>query len=385
VRVLLDYRPALRERTGVGEYVHQLARALARLPSLNVVVFSSSWKDRLRDSDASGLGNVSAIDLRWPVHLLNLVWHRLGWPPVELLTGMRFDVVHSPHPLMLPSRHAARVITIHDLDFLVNPGRAAAEVRRDYPELVRGHARRADRIIVPSAYTAGQVTARLDVPADRISVCPEGVPPWVARGAGPPSGRPRGFILFLGTLEPRKNVNGLLAAYARLLELKPDAPPLLLAGKAPPEAALVLAQLRKVPLAGRVEHLGYVRPEARQALYEDAGLLVMPSFDEGFGLPVAEAMSLGVPVIASNRGALPEVLGDAGLLVEPDVPDSIAAAMARVLSDRALAVSLAARGRERALAFSWERCAALTREAYELALSSRLRRGQARETTSPRE
>jgi glycosyltransferase involved in cell wall biosynthesis len=385
VRVLLDYRPALRERTGVGEYVHQLARALARLPAQDVVVFSSSWKDRLRDSDAGPLVDIGAIDLRWPVHLLNLSWHRLGWPPVELLTGMRFDVVHSPHPLLLPSRHAARVVTIHDVDFLVNPGRAVAEVRRDYPKLARAHARRADRIIVPSAYTAGQVTVRLDVPADRISVCPEGVPHWVAHAPRLPSGKPRGFILFLGTLERRKNVGGLLAAYARLLDLKPDAPPLVLAGKAPPEAASVLAQLREVPLAGRVEHLGYVRPEARQALYEEAGLLVMPSFDEGFGLPVAEALSMGVPVVASNRGALPEVLGDAGLLVDPDVPDSIAAAMARVLSEPGLADSLAARGKERARAFSWERCAALTLEAYELALAWRHRRGPARQTTSKEE
>ena len=402
MRVLLDYRPALRERTGVGEYVHQLAKELARLSSSDgasspaaprprgtggsagpdVVVFSSSWKDRLRDSDAGTLGSVGTIDLRWPVGLLNLSWHRFGWPPVELLAGSRFDIVHSPHPLVLPSRYAAQVVTIHDLDFLVNPDRVLAEVRRDYSRLARAHAHRADRIIVPSAYTAGQVRLRLDVPADRISVCPEGVPDWTAHPAGPPSGRQKGYILFLGTLEPRKNVGGLLSAYRRLLDLNPGAPRLVLAGKAPPEAAPLLAALATAPLAGRVDHLGYVRPDARQALYEEAGVLVMPSFDEGFGLPVVEALSLGVPVVASNRGALPEVLGDAGLLVDPDDPESIATAVARVLSEPALAASLSARGRERARSFSWHRCATLTRDAYELALEARRRRVSGRRAPS---
>ena len=345
-------------------------------------MFSSSWKDRLRDSDAGTLAGVGSIDLRWPVRLLNLSWHRLGWPPIELLTGARFDIVHSPHPLVLPSRHAAQVVTIHDLDFLVNPDRALAEARRDYGSLAHSHALRADRIIVPSAYTAGQVRVRLDVAADRISVCPEGVPDWAAHPAGLPSGRQRGYILFLGTFEPRKNVGGLLAAYGRLLDVNPNAPRLVLAGKVPPEAGPLLAALAQPPLAGHVEHLGYVRPDARQALYEEAGVVVMPSFDEGFGLPVVEALSLGVPVVASNRGALPEVLGDAGLLVDPDEPESIAAAVAKILSEPALAASLSARGRERARSFSWERCAALTRDAYELALEARRRRASGPRTPS---
>jgi glycosyltransferase involved in cell wall biosynthesis len=382
----------------VGEYVHQLARALAQpgepdtrhapRPAVeiasppptpdDIVVFSSSWKDRLRDSDVGQLGPVHAIDLRWPVGLLNFSWHRVGWPPVELLTGERFDVVHSPHPLLLPSRHAAQVVTVHDLDFLANPDRVTAEIRRDYGALAKAHAHRADRVIVPSAYTAGLVQSRLGVAAERISVCPEGVPEWAPESAGSFSGRPRGFILFIGTLEARKNVAGLLAAYRRLLARHPAAPDLVLAGKAPPEAAPLLAALGRAPLAGRVAHVGYVRPDRRQALYRDAGLLVLPSFDEGFGLPVVEAMSLGVPVIASNRGALPEVLGDAGLLVDPDDPESLATAMASVLADTSLAAALSARGTDRARMFSWRHAAALTREAYALAVATnrerRLRR-----------
>jgi glycosyltransferase involved in cell wall biosynthesis len=376
VRVLLDYRPALRARTGVGEYVHQLARALARPERVGgagdeVVVFSSSWKDRLAGSDVHELGPVRRIDLRWPVQLLNLSWHRLEWPPIELLTGERPDVVHSPHPLLLPSRSAAQVVTVHDLDFLLNPSHVADEVRRDYAALARRHAGRADRVIVPSDYTASMVRSRLGVASDRIAVCPEGVAEWAPGSQAGASGRPPGFMLFLGTLEPRKNVPGLLAAYRLLLGRRPDPPPLLLAGKAPASAASLLREIATAPLAGHVEHLGYVQPGARQALYQDARLLILPSFDEGFGLPVVEAMSLGVPVIASNRGALPEVVGDAGLLVDPDDPGSIADAMARVLTDPSLAESLTARGRDRARLFSWHRCAKLTREAYAAAVSTR--------------
>jgi glycosyltransferase involved in cell wall biosynthesis len=190
----------------------------------------------------------------------------------------------------------------------------------------------------------------------------------------------RGFILFLGTLEARKNVAGLLMAYQRLLARLPDAPQLVLAGKAPAEAAPLLATLGRPPLEGHVEHLGYVQPDLRQALYRDARMLVLPSHDEGFGLPVVEAMSLGVPVIAANRGALPEVLGDAGLLVDPDDPESLAATMARVIAEPGLAGALSARGMDRARMFSWKRTAALTREAYALAAATRRERRRRRRT-----
>ena len=153
------------------------------------------------------------IDRRVPVGLLNLAWHRLGWPPAETLTGGAFDVTHSLHPLLLPSRAAAQVITIHDLNFLTHPERTRAEIRRDYPALARAHAHRADRIIVPSQFTAGEVERRLGVPADRISVCSPGAPDWTPRDAAPDGG----YVLFFGTLEPRKNVGGLLDAYETLL------------------------------------------------------------------------------------------------------------------------------------------------------------------------
>lgn len=379
MRVLIDYRPALRGRSGVGEYAHQLVRALLRNSAasgsgmkVEVSVFSSSWKDRLQLPDE--LDGVRAIDRRVPVSVLNFAWHRLGWPPVETLTGGTFDVTHSLHPLLLPTRSAAQVITIHDLNFLSHPERTSAEIRRDYPALARSHAHQADRILVPSRFTAGEVERLLDVPADRITVCSPGAPEWKPRNTAPE----KGYILFLGTLEPRKNVGTLLDAYERLLaraDLE-TVPELVLAGRATEAASDWLRRLSHPPLAGRVRHIGYVDPADRQRVYEGAFLLVQPSYEEGFGIPVLEAMTLGVPVVAADRGALPEVAGDAALLVDPHDADAMAAAIATLIHEAPLRSANAARGIERSRLFQWSSSAERALEAYELATRRRRERRQ---------
>jgi glycosyltransferase involved in cell wall biosynthesis len=404
VRVLIDYRPALRERSGSGEYTHQLAKALlawhtAAGPSraLELTLFSSSWKDRLALSP--DLAGARTVDRRVPVRVLNFAWHRLGWPPVETLAGGTFDVVQSPHPLLLPARAAAQVITIHDLNFITHPERTRAEIRRDYPALARDHAHRADAVLVPSAYTAGEVERLLGVARDRIAICPPGAPDWIPRPAAPKDG----YVLFFSTLEPRKNVGGLLDAYERLLSsperlalqhgdrapgLQPSdvargaegargfrpsvrIPELVLAGRATDEAKPWLDRINRPPLRGAVRHIGYVDANDRRALYEGARLLVQPSFDEGFGMPVLEAMALGVPVVAANRGSLPEVLGDAGPLVDPDQPSDIAHAIARVLDDDAFAAACAEKGLARARAFRWDETAHRVYDIYRQAIERR--------------
>lgn len=385
MRVLIDYRPALRERSGSGEYTHQLVKALlasdpAGGPSsaLEVTLFSSSWKDRLAPSPE--LAGAALVDRRLPVRVLNFAWHRLGWPAAETLTGGAYDVVHSPHPLLMPTRTAAQVITIHDLDFLTHPERTRAEIRRDYPELARSHADRADAVLVPSAYTAGDVERRLGVTRDRIAICPPGAPDWTPRSTSPKNG----YVLFFSTLEPRKNVGGLLDAYERLIldpaeagdhqgpaEAGRHVPELVLAGRATEEARPWLDRISRPPLRGVVRHIGYVDANDRLALYDGARLLVQPSFDEGFGMPVLEAMARGVPVVAANRGSLPEVLGDAGLLVDPDRPDDIARAIARLLDDEGLAASCTAKGVARARAFRWDETARRVLDTYRQAIDRR--------------
>jgi glycosyltransferase involved in cell wall biosynthesis len=370
VRVLIDYRPALRERTGIGEYTHELVKALARTaattPGLDVTLFSSSWRDRL--SPDPDFGGLTVIDRRVPVRILNLLWHRLGWPAAETLTGRGFDVTHSPHPLLLPSRASAQVITIHDLSFLDRPDGSRADVRRDYAALVHAHAARADRIIVSSRYAAGEVAGRLGIAPAKIALCPPGAPAWRPRAMVPKPGH----VLFMGTLEPRKNVGALLDAYEQLLAGRRDAvPELLLAGKATPAARAWLERLERPPLHGVVRHLGYVDADRRRALYEGARLLVLPSLDEGFGLPVLEAMASGVPVVAANRGALPEVVGEAGPLVDPDNPRELAAAVSRLLNDDRFAAECAEKGLARARQFNWTATAGHVYEVYRAAIEHR--------------
>jgi len=377
VRVLIDYRAALRGPSGVGEYVHQLVRALLEgsderdgNPPLDITLFSSSWKDRLQLS--SELAGARSVDRRIPVSLLNFAWHRLGWPPAEIVTRSVFDVTHSLHPLLLPSRGAAQVITIHDLNFLSHPERTRAEIRRDYPRLARDHAHRADRVIVPSRFTAGQVEQQLGVPLHQISICSPGAPDWTPVAGG----RREGYILFLGTLEPRKNVGTLLDAYERLLTgraLSPI-PDLVLAGAATDQSQPWLDRIARTPLAGHARHIGYVVPDDRRRVYEGAQLLVQPSFEEGFGIPVLEAMTLGIPVVAANRGALPEVLGDAGLLVEPEDATQMSRAILRVIEEPRFAESCAAKGVAQSRQFRWSDTATRMIEAYQLAVAHRLRR-----------
>ena len=374
MRVLIDYRPALRQRTGVGEYAHQLAAAL--VPRIGrdgqVVLFSSAWKDRLAPGTVPG---AEVVDSRIPVRVLNRAWHRWEWPPIESFAGP-VDIAHSMHPLMLPSRGAAQVITIHDLYFLDHAEDTEREIRRDYAALAPSHARRCDAIVAVSEYTASQIRARFGVPAEKITVCSPAAPQWTSRSA---ASRPalierresKGPIVFLGTLEARKNVPVLLEAYGRLLAGDARTPPLVLAGRAGAGADAVLNRLSQPPLAGKVRHLGYVADERREQLFREASMLVMPSLDEGFGMPALEAMTIGVPVVAANRGALPEVVGDAGLLVEPD-PEALAQAMKQILDNQALAQRLATAGVERSKRFTWDGSAARLLDVYRAAIERRL-------------
>lgn len=383
MRILIDYRPALRARTGVGEYVHELASALAAItarsrtsdPSRDTLtLFSSSWKDRLSPDAVPGL---RTVDRRVPVQALNFAWHRLGWPSVESLVGDTFDVVHTSHPFPMPSKSAAQVVTVHDLDFLDHPERTTREIRRDYATLAPAAVRAADHVLVNSRHTAADVERRLGVPPDRITICSPGAPPWPRRTAEPRDG----YLLFFGTLEPRKNVGTLLDAYERLLADSADPPRLVLAGGTPAEAQPLLDRVARAPLngrPGRVEVRGYVAPDQRYDLYSGALALILPSHMEGFGIPALEAMTVGVPVLAANRGALPEVVADAGILFDPSDAEALAHQLKRISTDAPLRERLRESGWRRAEQFRWADSAARARDAWARAISQRKQRSRPR-------
>ena len=380
MRILVDYRPALRERTGVGEYIHQLARAYTAAYGEEVLLFTSSWKDRPAQNVSDQTGG-RVIDHRIPVRILNYFWHRLEWPPVETLAGP-VDVAHSAHPLLIPARNAAQIVTIHDLFFLSRTHDTAAEIRRDYRALAASHAQRAHAVITSTQHGKRQIIDRLGVAADHIYVCPPGAPGWRTLGRQPnvPSD---GCILFMGTLEPRKNIGVLLDAYQRLLERRPALPRMVLAGRTTPAGAVWRARIDTAPLAGRVTHIGYVDEAAREDLYRSARVLVMPSLDEGFGLPVLEAMSAGVPVIVSSRGSLPEVVQDAGAQVDPEDVDALSAALERAAFDQEWSMHAAQAGLTRARSFAWSESARTLHSAYNEAVARR-RDPHATQSDAPR-
>lgn len=392
MRILVDYRPALRERTGVGEFVHELVKALSapaqRDVNDRIAIFTSSWKDRPAPALSSEMPSIDVHDARVPVRVLVWAWNRMEWPPVEWLASA-YDVVHSQSPLLIPSTQGAQVVTIHDLDFLRHADQMSAEIRRDYPALARSHAARAHGVIVSSRYAAGEVTRELQIDPSRVHVCPPGRPEWadavlarrrhrIATLAHRSLGE-GGHILFMGTLSLRKNVGTLLEAYARLRARKPDAPPLVLAGHRTAASARWEARCEEAPLKGHVTIAGYVDRTRKTDLYADAAMLVLPSYEEGFGLPVLEAMACGVPVIVSSRGSLPEVAGPAATPIDPDDADGFARAMQALLDGGA--TGAAARGLEQASKFSWSACASAARRAYQAAIEVRLggsRRGATR-------
>ncbi len=315
---------------------------------------------------------MTLVDRRLPVRGLNLAWNRLGWPPLDRLVGSRLDVVHSPHPLIVPSRTGRHVVTLHDLFFLKRPEATRAEIKRDYANLVREHVRRADGVICVSRFTAGEARRLLDVDPSKITVVPNGVhegyrtpvPRAEVEATLSRTGLPPGGLLYVGSLEERKNLPRLILAYRELLSRRLDTPPLVLIGPGPGWPAQLPPQPSQVHTAGHLATL-----EVR-ALMAASKALVLASLEEGFGLPVVEAMAAGLPVVCSSGSALEEVAGGAACLIDPNDVESIAAGLERVLDDEEYAASLRRRGLDRSQAFDWKRAAAQTLELYEKVLSS---------------
>jgi glycosyltransferase involved in cell wall biosynthesis len=374
VRVVVDYRPALRHRTGLGEYVHELARALTALPGapVHVTAFSASWRDRVTAEAAADLPGVQVVDRAVPVGLLRRAWARAAWPPVESLAGPH-DVAHSPTPLLLPSRRGAQVVTVFDLHFLHAPDEARDVAQRDFARRVRADVRRADHVIAGSGYAAGLVRDDLGVAPERVTTTPLGAPRWAADVRRQRGSAPGRHFLFVGTLEPRKNVGLLLDAYETLCRRRTDVPPLVLAGGLAPGGQAWVDRAGRGALAGRVQVTGYVTDAERRRLFAEARALVLPSVDEGFGLPVLEALACGVPVVASPAGALPDLVAEAGLVAPLGAPGAWADALERCLDDT-VAADLAVRGPRRAEAFTWAATAEATRLAYERACAARRER-----------
>lgn len=366
--------------SGTGTYLRHLVAALRDLdPALDVELLEPAWP---RDQPATPSGS-------GPIARLGAVRHdrrvrRAAWDMVGIATGARRaepDLLHVPHFSAPPWSPCPVVVTIHDAIPLLWPEYRASRAMRVNLAIAWRTVRRARLVLTPSAAAADDIERVLGIPRRRIRVTPEAAGAEYrpaqnveeARRTARRFGVTERYVFNVGGLDARKNLPVLLEAFARALPRLDEPARLVIAGAAHSGNPVIFPPLEPVIARLGLEHAvvlpGRIDEDDKIALYQGASLYATPSLYEGFGLTVLEAMACGVPTIAADRASLPEVVGDGGLLVEPE-PEALAEAMVDVLNSPERAADLRRRGLARAAQFSWRRTAELTRDAYRAAIAN---------------
>jgi glycosyltransferase involved in cell wall biosynthesis len=375
LRVAIDATPLLGQPTGVGEFVRGLLGTLGGADGVSVTAYGLTWRGRGGLDDLVPPG-VEVVRRPMAARPLREAWTRLDRPPLEWWTD-RIDVVHGTNFVVPPTRRAAEVVTVHDLTPVRYPELCTPDTLA-YPGLLRRALRRGAFVHTHAASVREEVLevfgADGAVP-ERVVAVPSGVPSVAGiLAADPARGRvlagAERYVLALGTVEPRKDLPGLVTAFGAVAAAVPDVR-LVVAGPDGWGAETLRAVIDGSPARPRIVRLGFVPVAERDALVRGASVLAYPSRYEGFGYPPLQAMAAGVPVVSTVAGSLAEVLGDAALVVPVGDPDALSAAMVRVLTDDAVAADLAARGPTWASTFSWDRCAAGLLGLYRAALAAR--------------
>jgi glycosyltransferase involved in cell wall biosynthesis len=381
MRIGIDGLPLSEPKTGVGHYTFELASALALgspsdefelvspLPFLPVPESESErhWPTNLRATHAQ-------------VGLLNRRWFLFGLP--RYIKGHQLALFHGTNYEVPLFKSCPTVLTIHDLSLLLHPEtheRARVRrARRRLPLMTRA----ATLIVTPTESVRNEVCTHLSVERERVVAVPE-APRHVFQRKGAEQtkdarkrlGIEDDFLLFVGTIEPRKNLKALVRAFREVLRETTARLQLVIAGKTGWLTDALFAEVRDAGLSERVVFTGYLPDDDLCALYSSCRAFVYPSLYEGFGLPPLEAMACGAPVIASRIESISEVVGSAALLVAPTDTPALAQSIIGLLRDAELQRVMAEKGMRRAAAFSWQRTAQLMREVYDEALATDARRG----------
>ena len=361
MKIGIDARPIQGQFTGDSTYWRGLIEALARL-DVEIILYLDA---RLPEPEI-------AVSKSIPVRILHAPWGRVwsAWTFPRALKEDGVQVAHVQYTIP-PRMPCPTVTTIHDVSFKRFPEFFKLKDRLILDHAVKRASKKAAWIIVPSEHARNELIQLYRIDPGKIAVTYEGVDQQyqpMDRGAARASVEKYGisspFILTLGVIQPRKNLGRLLEGFARLKGNLESGHKLVIVGKQGWLEADLRRRIDKLDLANDVILTGYVPYEDLPVLYNAAEVFVYPSVYEGFGLPPLEAMACGTPAITGNQSSLPEVVGEAGLMVDPYDPDAFADAMARVLSSESLRAEMSARGLDQAKKFSWDKMAQETLEIY---------------------
>ncbi|HYG44143.1 MAG TPA: glycosyltransferase family 1 protein [Bordetella sp.] len=376
MKVVLSIDSVRYPLTGIGRYTFELARQLTTLPEIPELLlmrnfgFATDLPTGNQDTPPRVLVDWRGMLLKNPLSR-GLIRSMLPTLRGRALRAHGNAVFHGPN-FYLPRHQGPSVATFHDVSVYSCPQFHPAERVRYMRGEIEDALQRATCLITPSEYVRNEVVRLFGVAADRVKATPlAGSPDFRPRGAGETQAvlqslglRHNGYTLFVGTIEPRKNINALFDAYESLPEPLRRRWPLILAGHKGWSSETLHARLRMAETAGWLRYLDYLPDQQLATVFAGARLFVFPSLYEGFGLPVLEAMKSGVPMICSNRASLPEVAGPGALLFEADDAAAQRDCIIRGLEDENWRHGEVARGLAHSAQFSWQQCARLTADTY---------------------
>jgi glycosyltransferase involved in cell wall biosynthesis len=359
------------ERTGVGEYVYELLKALFEIDRENqYFLFYNSSKDVSKNIPKWNYENVHYVKTKWPNKLFNFSLHFFKRPGIDKIIIKKnkdkikkLDYFFSPNINFLSlSKKIKHILTIHDLSFEFFPDCFCAK-RRLWHKILspKTACEKADIILTPSENTKRDIVNKYDIDTKKIFTIYPGLCPDMKETNEEEKNivkekynLPSNFILFLGTVEPRKNIVGIINAFKQLYELRPNNYRLIIAGAKGWHFGPIMDLISK---SNNVQYIGYVDAKDKPSLYKLADLFVYPSLYEGFGFPILEAMSVGTPVVTSNRSSLVEVAGNGAYLVNPNNISEIAKGMEYILYNEKVRELICNKAKDRVERFNWKKTA----------------------------